>query len=201
MSVLFDYFAADSDELAASVIDRPGGPGTAATPAPSSTPDRRLFRRAAEQSPVRQGDAPELVLDTVSVQGIDPVVQMGTLEELLTGRTYDDIVEDPRSGHALAMRDGGERLVMTLTDGVTTALLEAGNDRLARVAASWSQTEEFLGDVDPEVISGFLRDLAGLARRANARNQQLYCWACVQIPSPAERTVNGYSYRDESPWT
>ena len=42
--------------------------------------------------------------------GIDPVVQMGIFEELLTGRAYDDIVEDPRSGHAVAERDGGEQL-------------------------------------------------------------------------------------------
>jgi|GEM_PF-541355 len=179
MGVLFDYFAADSDELAASVIDRRGGPGTAPSPVPSNTPRRRLFRRAVEQAPVRREDAPELVFETVSVRGIDPVVQLGTLEELLTGRPYDDIVEDPRSGHALAMCDGGERLVMTLTDGVTTALLEAGNDRLAGVAAPWSQTEDFLGDGDPEVIAGFLQNLSALARRARASDQRLYCWVCV----------------------
>lgn len=180
MGVLFDYFAADSDEVAASVIDRLGGPGAGvAPPAPSITPRRRLFRRAIEQAPALRDDAPQLVFDTVSVEGIDPVVQLGTLEELLTGRPYDDIVEDPRSGQAVATRNGGERLVLTLTESVTTALAEAGNDRLSGVAVPWSQTEGFWGAGDPEVLAGFLGDLSGLARRARDRDQRLYCWVCV----------------------
>jgi hypothetical protein len=97
----------------------------------------------------------------------------------MTGRPYDDIVEDPRSGQAVATRDGGERLVLTLTESVTTALADAGNDRLSGVAEPWSQTDEFWGAGDPEVLAGFLRDLAGLARRARARDQQLYCWVSV----------------------
>jgi hypothetical protein len=182
MGVLFDYFAADSDDLAASVIDRVGGPGAdpAAPPPPSNTPRGRLSRLADQaQASVRPEEAPELVFDTVCAQGIDPVVQLGTLEELLTGRPYDDIAEDPRSGHSVTIGDGGERLVLTLTEGVTTALAEAGNDRLFGVAVSWSQTEEFWGEGDPELLAVFLRNLAGLARLARARDQQLYCWVCV----------------------
>ena len=57
--------------------------------------------------------------------GIDPVVQGGTLEELLTGRPYEDIEQDPRWGQSLAVRDGGQRLVLTLTDGLVDALAAA----------------------------------------------------------------------------
>jgi len=179
MGVLFEYFAADSDEVAASVIDRLGGPGACAVPPAPSITRRRLFRRAVDQAPALRENAPELVFETVSVKGIDPVVQLGTLEELLTGRPYDDIVEDPRSGQEVATRNGGERLVLTLTESITTALAEAGNDRLSGVAVPWSRTEEFWGAGDPEVLASFLGDLAGLARRARARDQQLYCWVCV----------------------
>jgi hypothetical protein len=156
MGVLFDYFAADSDEQAASAIDRLGGPGAATAP-----------------------PAPAQTFDTVSVKGIDPAVQMGTLEELLTARPYDDIVEQPRSGHTLAIRDGGERLVLTLTDSLTSALAEASPERLAEVAVPWSRTEEFWGGADPDTLTEILRDLAGLARRAQAGSQRLYCWVCV----------------------
>jgi hypothetical protein len=80
MGVLFDYFAADSDEVAASVIDRLGGPGAgAAPPALSITPRRRLFRRANEQAPALRDNAPELVFDTVSIKGIDPVANWARL--------------------------------------------------------------------------------------------------------------------------
>jgi hypothetical protein len=104
MGALFDYFAADSDEQAASTIDRLGGPAA---------------------------DEPGGAFDTVAVKGIDPVVQLGTLEELLTGRPYDAVVADPRSGHALAVHDGGERVVLTVTDSLTDALAAATPDRLA----------------------------------------------------------------------
>jgi hypothetical protein len=156
MGVLFDYFAAASDEQAASAIDRVGGPG-------------------AETAP----DASAQAFDTVSVKGIDPVVQMGRLEELLTGRPYDEIAAERRSGQPLAIRDGGERVVLALADSLTNALAEASPERLAEVAAPWSRTEEFWGSADPDMLTELLRDLAGLAGRAHASNQRLYCWICV----------------------
>jgi hypothetical protein len=154
MGALFDYFAADSDEEAASTIDRLGGPGAAS-------------------------DASARTFDTVSAKGIDPVVQLGTLEELLTGRPYDDIAAEPRSGHSVAIRDGGDVLVLTLTDSLTSALAEATPERLAEVAVPWSLTEEFWGSAEPGMLAEFLRDLAGLASRAQASSQRLYCWTCV----------------------
>jgi hypothetical protein len=74
-----------------------------------------------------------VVYDTVSVKGVDPVVQLGTLEDLLTGRRYDEIVDDPRNGHVVYSRDGGERLVCTLTDSLTTALAGASDVELQRI--------------------------------------------------------------------
>ncbi|NIK56933.1 hypothetical protein [Kribbella shirazensis] len=151
MGVLFDYFAADSDEQAASAIDRVGGPGTA------------------------DPDASAQAFDTVSVKGIDPVVQMGTLEALLTGRPYDASAV----GQPLAIRDGGERVVLALADSLTIALAEACPERLAEVAVPWSRTEEFWGSADPDTLTEILRDLAGLAGRAQAASQRLYCWISV----------------------
>jgi len=179
MAVLFDYFSAGSDEQAAAVIDRPGGPGRAAAPlTPQDSGRRGLFRR---KTPSWSGPATDESepLFTVFGDGIDPVVQMGTFEELLTGRSYDDIVEDPRSSHTVAERDGGERLVLTLTDTLRDALAAASAERLAELAVPWSQTEEFWGEGEPEVLSTFLNSLAGLARQAQEKQERLYCWVCV----------------------
>lgn len=115
----------------------------------------------------------------MSDSGIDPVVQMGTLEELLTGRSAEDVAADERAGTDLAVRDGGERLVLTLTDGLSAALVTASDERLAEVAVPWSRTEEFWGGADPDDLAGLLRDLAGLARRADAAGHRPYCWVCV----------------------
>ncbi|MFK0007794.1 hypothetical protein ACIQTZ_12130 [Paenarthrobacter sp. NPDC090520] len=180
MGVLFDYFSAGSDEEAAAVIDRPGGPGYPAAIVPSVESRRGFFglrRRSAERL---TSSAPgPLVYETVSVKGIDPVVQLGALEELLTGRAYDDVVDDPRSGHTLATRDGDELLVVTLTDSLFQALACIDDDVIEQAAVPWSESEEFFDAADPRDLADFLKDLSALARRAEAAGHRLYCWASL----------------------
>lgn len=187
MGVMFDYFAAPSDEAAAATIDRVGGPGSqtavAAAPVAPVQEKRGLFMRKrsepAPQTPPFINDETLVVFDTLSVKGIDPLVQLGTLEELLTGRPYDDVVEDERSGKDLASRNGGECLVLTITDTLCAGLAAASDEQLAEVAVPWSQTEEFWGQGDPTDLTEFLRELAALARRADAAGHKLYCWLSV----------------------
>jgi hypothetical protein len=164
VAVLFDYFVAPSDAAAAATLDRTNGPRTA-EPA-----KRGLFgrRRDVELAAYR----------TVST-GIDPVVQAGTLEEILTGRDYDELKSNPKWGKSLAIRNEGERLVLTITDTLIAALADASDDRLAAVAIPWSQTEEFWGMGDPSVLAKLLRDLAELARAARDDQHSVYCWVCV----------------------
>ena len=89
MGLLCDYFVASSDDDAAATIDWGGGPGR---PAPAPSPPRRgLFRRHAE--PATTQAEPTVLYPTVDGGGIEPLVQMGTLEALLTGRDYDDVME------------------------------------------------------------------------------------------------------------
>jgi hypothetical protein len=75
--------------------------------------------------------------DTVPLKGIDPLVQLGTLEALLTGRDYELIVAGPRAGHALAIRNGGARVVVTLTVELQAALAEADDKQLESAALPW----------------------------------------------------------------
>jgi hypothetical protein len=150
MGILCDYFAASSDEQAASVIDRDGGP--------------------------RQGDP---AFPTVDAKGIVPMVMMGTLEALLTGRTYDEVTAAHPVAEPVAVRDEGERLVVRLAGTLSGALADASDERLAEVAVPWSETEEFWGAGDPAELTPVLRDLAALARRARSDGQHLYCWMCV----------------------
>jgi hypothetical protein len=64
VGVLYEYFSASSDEVAATAINRIGGPG-----APSK-------------------DTPPLpAFDTFQTKFIDPFVTLGNLEARLTGRT------------------------------------------------------------------------------------------------------------------
>jgi hypothetical protein len=180
VGVLYDYFAAGSDEAAAATIDLVGGPGGALP----TSPELQAAIRAGDREAMSRLMRPrvrfsENGLHVLSTKGIDPVVQMGTLEELLTGVDYDEIADRERSGKDIAVGDGGERLVLTLTDELQAALVSASDERLKQMAEPWLRTEEFGGQGDPAVLGDFLCELAGLARTAAGQGQRLYCWVCV----------------------
>lgn len=152
MGVLFDYFTAPDDATAARTIAWSAGPA-----------------RPTDGSP------PHPCVHT----GIDPAVQGATLEQLMTGRDLEAVMDDPRWADSLAMTGAGERLVLTMTDGLVDALASADERQLTDVALPWSRTEEFVGSVEPSHLAGVLRELAALARRARAQGHGLYCWASV----------------------
>jgi hypothetical protein len=180
MGVLYDYFAAPSDEAAAATIDLAGGPGGAM---PFSA-ELQAAMRAGDRAAMTRLMMPEVRLsehglEVLSVKGIDPVVQMGTLEKLLTATSTKVIFARERSGKDIAVRDEGERLVLTLTDELQAALCSATEEQLDAVAAPWSKTGEFRGGGEPDVLAHFLRQLSQLARNATKSGNRLYCWVCV----------------------
>lgn len=102
MGVLYDYFSAASDEVAATAINRIGGPGAAS------------------------GDTPPLpAFDTFRTKVVEPFVNLGSVEARLTGRDDTEIGKGPRAGKILAEADDGALMVVTLTDEVQTALADA----------------------------------------------------------------------------
>jgi hypothetical protein len=107
MGVLYEYFSASSDEVAATAINRIGGPS-----APSK-------------------DTPPLpAFDTFRTKVIDPNVTLGNLEARLTGRDDEEIDQGPRAGKPLAVEDDGALMVVTLTDELQTALADADPEGL-----------------------------------------------------------------------
>ena len=178
VGVRYEYFAASSDAAAADVIQAgPGGvlPASPAVREALRVRDREGLRLAMRPK-VRLSDSDVLVLATT---GIDPVIQMGTLEALLTGEQYDVVAGRPRAGRVVAGRAQGQAMVVTLTDGLQAALAAAPRDQIVAAAAPWSHDEEFGGLADPETLAGFLLELADLARQASLRGERLYCWICL----------------------
>lgn len=175
MGVMYEYFAAPSDAAAADMIQ--AGPGGSLPPSPAlrdalRARDREAIRLAMRPK-VRLSDSDVLVLATT---GIDPAIQMSTLEALLTGEQYDVIAQRPRAGHVVAERGQGQALVVTLTDELQAALAAAPRDKIVAAATPWSDDEEFGGSADPETLAHFLLELADLARQASRRGERLYCW-------------------------
>jgi hypothetical protein len=152
MSLLCDYFVAPNDASAAPTLDWVGGP--------SQPPDGAT------------------AFPTVPMPGIEPLVMMGTLDGILTGRSFDDVLADP-SGHEVASADGGERIIWALPDSIQDALAESDDTRLRDTAARWVTTDEFWGQGDATEAGDGLIALREMLRVGRQSGQRLYCWCCV----------------------
>jgi hypothetical protein len=161
MGLLCDYFTAALNAQAAETIDWIGGP--AYPPRPGGL--ARQSQLAARP--------------TVSLPGIEPTTWMGKLEEVLTGRSFDDILQDP-TGQVIASQDGGGRVIIRLTARLQDAMASIDDATVDEVAAQWAAPDEYYGTgADPELAAGALRDLVRLVRAGRERDETLYCWVCV----------------------
>ena len=118
---------------------------------------------------------PEL-FELLDAKGIDPYIELATLEALLREVPYEQVENDPRHSMLLSDPEDDSRWVVTLTDTLRDALAEATTERLAQVAVPWSRTEEFRGRGDADLLADFLGRFANLARHARERRHHLYCW-------------------------
>lgn len=129
---------------------------------------------AAAAGAVSRG--PSALFPTVEGNGLEPTVHLGTLEEILTGRTFEEVLDDARD--PVAHQDDYSVLVVPVSVLLLDALLGSSPEALSVAATSWSQTEELAGS-DPEPLAAFLADLAELTRKARSTNSGIYCWVCV----------------------
>jgi hypothetical protein len=91
MRLLCDWFAAPTDDIAASTIDWVGGP---------SWPGKR-----PRQGLVRRGLWPER-LRTIDMNGVEPTIQVATLEAILTGRSIAGILDETTQDSAVVDLSG-----------------------------------------------------------------------------------------------
>lgn len=174
MGIDVAFFRAPDDQAASEAERRMGGP--LGWPVVSGQRRSGWFRKV----PIVTELGP--AFDGFTARGYDAVVNMGTLEGLLTGRDFEAIMEDPRSGGSLS--DNGQapdgRSVITLTDSLRDALAGADDSRLAEVVQRWSRTEELqqLGwdDVSEAEHLEFICALRALALSAKDAGHRLYCY-------------------------
>lgn len=159
MSLICDYFKAQSDDAAATTAVWRGGPSN------PTAPKGGLFRKKATETAEP--------FETVSFPGVEPVVMLATLEEQLTGASADEVLEV--NAEAQVAANGGV-LVFRLRRELVEALAGSTEDRLREVAGPWSQTEEFFGQGDEEALAEGLSRLSKLARAAKQSGDNVYCW-------------------------
>lgn len=171
MALLTDYFIADRSEL--EDLNVIVGPAGGVVPAPP--PKRRLLSRKQEPQP--GASAPARSFDMVQTTGLEPTVTMATLEEILTGADSIGIIGESEVTPAIEADPQTGPWVFRLRRELQEALA-ARAELLDDVAAMWAQTEELQG-AEPEGLLSFLVDLQALARRANERDAELYCWVSL----------------------
>ena len=116
--------------------------------------------------------------DTAEFKGIDPVVNLGTLEPILTGVDHDVITAETNHGRLVAQRDDEGPWVISVSAALQAALATAESDQLTRADIPWTKTEEFQRAA-PQSMLWVIEELADLARRATAKSERLYCWVCL----------------------
>ncbi|GGM23468.1 hypothetical protein GCM10010129_79830 [Streptomyces fumigatiscleroticus] len=178
VGVVYEYFSATSDESAATTIDVPGGPD--GTGAQQELPVREIVRRYGRDG-LRESLRPPLRLaetgfHVVATKGFDSTTDLGAIEGILTGIDFEVFLARPRTSHVVAERDGGERLVLTISDELQGVLARAVASELTAAGRHWVKV---WGSGDADAIGGLLHELAELARGAQQRGERLHCWICV----------------------
>lgn len=134
-----------------------------------SAPDDEVALTALETGPETAG------LPTVLAKRVDPYLQMGSLESLLTGASYEEVITRERFSEPLGSPEIEGKWLITLTDGLRDALTAATLERLAEITGAWARDEELEGKVDLADLASFLRTFAGAARSAHGQGHHLYC--------------------------
>ncbi|MEU1622863.1 hypothetical protein ABZ479_36915 [Streptomyces sp. NPDC005722] len=149
MGVIYGYFAAADDDDAVRAVIR------------------------EDDEPIATG------YDGFDVNGMDPTLDLLPAEVILSGRSAETVQADPRHGRLLATAEEGHLVCLSLTDALRDALAEVDQGSLHEAARVWAASDVFPTPPDPDGLTGFLEQAAGLASRAVERGHRLYCWICV----------------------
>ncbi|WP_430790442.1 hypothetical protein [Actinoplanes sp. G11-F43] len=170
MSVLTDYFAAGSDDVAATAVD--GEPRLLEFTAEQIAAGKELYRTSPEEASRPRVRIAPSGTPVVQSKGVDPT-RLVSLEKILTGRSSGD---RQAALIAPAEEDIDGCVVMAVTDTLRDALAVLEPEALPRVARQWATVEFEVSAADG--LTEFLTALTDLARRAVPGGDRLYCLAC-----------------------
>lgn len=176
MSVLADYFAAGSDDVAAAAVDFVDGqPGLLDLAPQDSAANKALYEASPEQAARPRLETAHSGVPIVRSRRLDAVHPFARLEEFLTGRPYDDVVADPRHDGLVAPSpeevDGC--IVLSITDTLRDALASLDGSALPDLAQRWANAEFDASGAGS--LAELLAALTDLARQAGGRGEHLYC--------------------------
>lgn len=126
------------------------------------------------QSTLAEG--PSGAFATVASPVVDPVATLGSLEEILTGRSFTQRLHDASYREEVAGTLDGDESVIRIDRPFVRAVADAETADLLGLVAAWAQADDDLhGATDLEALRGFLFDFQRLCSEAD-ESGDLYCW-------------------------
>jgi len=171
VSVLTDYFAAGSDGVAATAVDFVDGQPRLL----ELTTGKALHQVSPDEAARPRVEITQSGTLVVQSKGVDPT-HLARLEEILTGRSYDEVNADPRQAALIAPaeEDIDGCMVLSVTDTLRDALASLKPAAQPQAARQWASVEFAATAADS--LTMFLAALTDLAQRAVVDNNRLYCY-------------------------
>jgi hypothetical protein len=179
VSVLTDYFAAGSDGAAATAVDYVDGQRRLLDlTAEDVAAGHALYGMSPDEAARPRVQIAESGTLVVQSKGVDPT-RLARLEEMLTGRAYDEVNADPRQAALIAparQEDIDGCMVLSVTDTLRDALALLKPAAQSQVARQWASAE--FDATAEDSLTMFLAALTDLAKRAVVGDDRLYCYVC-----------------------
>jgi hypothetical protein len=172
-----DYFAAPSDSVAATAaFFAPGQLGLLDFAPEEAAARKARYRDDPQEASRPRVEAAQSGTLLVMSSGIDPAVVLGRLEEIVTGRSADEVNADPRQSAVIAPAEEEIEgvVVVSVTDSLRDALASLDTAAVPEAARQWATSGVFWKDPG-DAGTEFLLALSDLARRAAAAGDRLYC--------------------------
>ncbi|MEL5958136.1 hypothetical protein AADR41_25830 [Streptomyces sp. CLV115] len=119
---------------------------------------------------------PQRAFESLSFGNFDPEEALVEWECLLTGGSFEELVEADEPRPVAGSEDDG-CVVFAISPRLSSALAEAERSELKDVAVAWSSQRAEDGEViDTETAEVILSDLAALVSGARRQGQNSYCW-------------------------
>jgi hypothetical protein len=116
--------------------------------------------------------------ETAEWKGVDPVVTLAMLDQVVTGRDALAWIKSGFPDSTVAGSDADEHWVFRVYDHHRAVLEAIRDEEIRDVARRWGATDELKG-WDSKDVEAILRDLVRLARSARMTGQGLYCWVSL----------------------
>ncbi|MEV7189731.1 hypothetical protein [Kitasatospora sp. NPDC093102] len=120
---------------------------------------------------------PDGIFESRTWGNFDPEEAMIEWESFLTGRSFDELLDDGEPETVADPDDGHGPVVLAASRTLQEALAGTDRSRLVQTSRLWVEKQAPEGKkIDQEIAEEVLNSLARLARGIHGHDDRLYCW-------------------------